>query len=88
MKKLEITGLQSLFAPHIYSVDQVVAGKQAPDLFLYSAGRLNVDQRRWLVIEDAIHGVMAAIAAGMTPIGFVGGGHAGPGPDHHHHRSW
>lgn len=79
LKKLEITGLQSLFAPHIYSADHVNAGKPAPDLFLHSAAQLDVDPRRCLVIEDSVHGVLAAIAAGMTPIGFVGGGHCDVG---------
>jgi HAD superfamily hydrolase (TIGR01509 family) len=79
VKKLEITGLQSLFAPHIYSADHVKAGKPAPDLFLHSAAQLDVDPRRCLVIEDSVHGVLAAIAAGMTPIGFVGGGHCDVG---------
>lgn len=79
LKKLEITGLQSLFAPHIYSADHVKAGKPAPDLFLYSAAQLDVDPGRCLVVEDSVHGVLAAIAAGMTPIGFVGGGHCDAG---------
>jgi len=79
LRKLEITGLQSLFAPHIYSADHVKAGKPAPDLFLHSAAQLDVDPGRCLVIEDSVHGVLAAIAAGMTPIGFVGGGHCDAG---------
>ena len=79
MRKLEITGLQSLFAPHIYSADHVKAGKPAPDLFLHSAAQLDVYPGRCLVVEDSVHGVLAAIAAGMTPIGFVGGGHCDAG---------
>ncbi|MEQ5788096.1 HAD family hydrolase [Erythrobacter sp. NFXS35] len=79
LKKLEITGLQSLFAPHIYSADQVKTGKPAPDLFLHSAAQIEVDPIRCLVIEDSVHGVLAAKAAGMTPIGFVGGGHCDKG---------
>ena len=79
VKKLKITGLESLFAPHIYSADHVKAGKPAPDLFLHSAAQLDVDPGRCLVIEDSVHGVLAAIAAGMTPIGFVGGGHCDVG---------
>lgn len=79
VRKLEITGLQSLFAPHIYSADHVKAGKPAPDLFLHSAAQLDVDPGRCLVVEDSVHGVLAAIAAGMTPIGFVGGGHCDAG---------
>lgn len=78
-RKLEITGLQSLFAPHIYSADHVKAGKPAPDLFLHSAMKLGFDPVRCLVIEDSVHGVLAAKAAGMTPIGFVGGCHCDEG---------
>lgn len=79
VRKLEITGLRSLFAPHIYSADHVKAGKPAPDLFLHSAAQLDVDPERCLVVEDSVHGVLAAIAAGMSPIGFVGGGHCDTG---------
>ncbi|MDP2131059.1 MAG: HAD family hydrolase [Erythrobacter sp.] len=79
VRKLEITGLRSLFAPHIYSVDHVRTGKPAPDLFLHSARWLEVDPSRCIVIEDSVHGISAARAAGMTPIGFVGGGHGDPG---------
>jgi beta-phosphoglucomutase-like phosphatase (HAD superfamily) len=31
-----------------------------------------------VVVEDSPTGVTAAVAAGMTPIGFVGGSHAAP----------
>lgn len=79
VKKLEITGLQSLFTPHIYSADHVKIGKPAPDLFLHSAAQLDVDPGRCLVIEDSVHGILAALAAGMTPNGFVGGGHCDVG---------
>jgi HAD superfamily hydrolase (TIGR01509 family) len=79
LKKLEITGLRSLFAPHIYSADHVKVGKPAPDLFLHAAAQIEVDPISCLVIEDSIHGVSAAKAAGMIPIGFVGGGHGDSG---------
>ncbi len=78
-RKLEITGLGPLFAPHIYSVDHVTRGKPAPDLFLYAAEALEIDPHRCLVVEDSAHGIKAARAAGMTPIGFVGGGHVDDG---------
>jgi len=39
--------------------------KPAPDLFLAAAGRLAVDPRECLVIEDSRNGVTAAKAAGM-----------------------
>lgn len=78
VRKLEITGLKSLFDPHIYSSDHVRVGKPAPDLFLHSAAQLAVDPSCCFVIEDSVHGVSAARAAGMTPIGFVGGAHGDP----------
>lgn len=46
MKKLEITGLPSMFAPHIQSADHVKAGKPTPDLFLHSAAQLDARSRK------------------------------------------
>ncbi len=79
VKKLEITKLAELFAPHIYSVDAVSSGKPAPDLFLHAAKQIEVPPERCAVIEDSINGIRAARAAGMLPIGFVGGSHADQG---------
>jgi beta-phosphoglucomutase-like phosphatase (HAD superfamily) len=31
------------------------------------------------VIEDSVHGIHAAVAAGMRALGFTGGSHCGPG---------
>jgi beta-phosphoglucomutase-like phosphatase (HAD superfamily) len=56
----------------------VAHGKPAPDLFLYAAEQLRVAPARCLVIEDSPAGIDAAIAAGMTAIGFSGGSHCGP----------
>ena len=77
-RKLEITGLDRLLSPNIFSADHVRKGKPAPDLFLYSAAQLKTEPRNCAVIEDSVNGVKAAKAAGMLPIGFVGGGHADP----------
>lgn len=79
MRKLAITRLAHLFSNHIYSADNVRFGKPAPDLFLHAAKMLGVSPDRCAVIEDSVNGVLAARAAGMTPIGFVGGGHADTG---------
>lgn len=73
--KLEMTGLAPLFAPHIYSTEQVARGKPAPDIFLFAAERLGVEPRNCLVIEDSLNGVRAGRAAGMAVWGFIGGGH-------------
>jgi beta-phosphoglucomutase-like phosphatase (HAD superfamily) len=51
----------------------VIKGKPAPDIFLHTAGRLEVQPSQCIVVEDSAAGVTAAAAAGMMPIGFVGG---------------
>jgi HAD superfamily hydrolase (TIGR01509 family) len=75
---LTLTGLHARFAPNIFSALQVVNGKPAPDLFLFAAAQMQVPASRCLVIEDSIPGVIAARAAGMTVLGFHGGGHCRP----------
>jgi HAD superfamily hydrolase (TIGR01509 family) len=75
---LRVTGLADLF-DNIFSATQVARGKPAPDLFLHAAQQLGARPGECLVIEDSPAGVQAALAAGMRVIGFVGGGHCGPG---------
>jgi HAD superfamily hydrolase (TIGR01509 family) len=72
---LTLTGLWDYFAPHIYSSEQVVRGKPAPDIYLLAAARLGVCAERCLVVEDAEHGTRAGKAAGMTVYGFTGASH-------------
>ena len=72
---LGVTGLWSLFDPHVFSAEAVARGKPAPDLFLFAADQMAADPVHCLVIEDSVAGVRAAVAAGMRTIGFVGGGH-------------
>jgi HAD superfamily hydrolase (TIGR01509 family) len=76
---LGLVGLYERFDPYIFSATMVARGKPAPDLFLYAAERMTADPARCVVIEDSLPGVAAAVAAGMTAIGFVGGGHCSPG---------
>jgi len=76
---LTSAGLYAQFAPRIFSATQVSRGKPAPDLFLLAAKEMNAPPARCLVIEDSAPGVTGAIAAGMTVLGFVGGGHCRPG---------
>lgn len=73
---LECTDLMRFFEPNIFSASHVTAGKPAPDLFLHVAGCMGKAPADCIVVEDSPAGVAAAAAAGMTPIGFVGGGHA------------
>ena len=60
----------------MFSASFVTAGKPAPDLFLHVAGSTGTAPADCYVVEDSPAGVSAAVAAGMTAIGFVGGGHA------------
>ena len=76
---LTCAGLYDLLAPHIFSASQVKRGKPAPDLFLFAAGQMQAAPARCLVIEDSLAGIAAAVAAGMTVLGFHGGSHCRPG---------
>jgi len=76
--KLELTGLLTYFGDNLFSATMVARGKPAPDLFLYAAEQLRAAPTRCLVIEDSAAGIDAAVAAGMTAIGFSGGSHCGP----------
>ena len=73
---LHATGLAPRFRDAVFSADGVAHGKPAPDLFLHAAERMGVRPERCLVVEDSAVGITAALAAGMVPIGFTGGGHA------------
>lgn len=75
---LKLTGLYERFAPNIYSATMVKRGKPAPDLFLFAAEKMGVAPADCVVIEDSPAGVMAAQAAGMAVIAFIGGSHIGP----------
>lgn len=74
---LESTDLIRFFEPNLFSANQVKRGKPAPDLFLLAAATMRVAPRDCIVVEDSPAGVAAAVAAGMTAIGFIGGSHAG-----------
>lgn len=76
---LTTTGLSPHLEPHIYTSAMVERGKPAPDLFLFAAAQHDVRPDQCLVIEDSLSGVVAALAAGMPVVGFVGGSHIRPG---------
>ncbi len=74
--KLKQAGLYEDFAPHIYSRDDVVNAKPAPDMFLLAAKKIGgFRPEECIVVEDSVTGSMAGVAAGMTVIGFVGESH-------------
>ncbi|EJF77673.1 HAD hydrolase, family IA [Bartonella sp. DB5-6] len=75
---LTIVDLYDLFEDTIFSAPEVGTKKTkpAPDVFLFAAQQLHAKPPNTIVIEDSLHGVHAAIAAGMRTIGFTGGSHS------------
>ncbi|HEV7341811.1 MAG TPA: HAD-IA family hydrolase [Sphingopyxis sp.] len=72
---LGLFGLGHHFGDHVYSADGWDRGKPFPDIYLAAANGLGVDPALCLAIEDSPTGAQAALAAGMTVIGFCGAGH-------------
>lgn len=72
-RNLALTGLTGYFGERIFSATDVEHGKPAPDLFLHAAERLGAEPARCAVVEDSVHGVEAALAAGMLPFAYAGG---------------
>lgn len=72
---LRRTGLGLHFGDRVFTGDQVTQPKPAPDVYLLAARTLGVPPARCLVVEDSVAGALAAHAAGMTVLGYVGGAH-------------
>ncbi|MET0942233.1 MAG: HAD family hydrolase [Mesorhizobium sp.] len=75
------TRLKPFFEGRIFSSLETPTGipKPAPDVFLFAANAMNADPARTFVIEDSVHGIAGAKAAGMRVIGFTGAAHTYPG---------
>jgi len=73
-------GLREVFAPHIFSAKDLGPDrvKPKPDIFLHGARQFGADPARTLVIEDSVHGIAGARAAGMRVVGFTGASHTYP----------
>jgi HAD superfamily hydrolase (TIGR01509 family) len=65
-------GLYERFEGRVFSATEVEHGKPAPDLFLHAAARMGWDPAECAVVEDSPAGVEAALAAGMTALGYAG----------------
>ena len=76
---LERSGVGDLFGATVSS-EQVARGKPAPDVYLETARRLEVDPRACVAIEDSANGLRAAHAAGM-PVIAAPNPHYPPGDD-------
>jgi HAD superfamily hydrolase (TIGR01509 family) len=74
-RAMEICGLWDRFGAHLDTASEVPKGKPEPDLFLLSASRAGLPPERCLVIEDSAPGMIAAEAAGIPSILYLGGGH-------------
>ncbi|MFM0155904.1 HAD family hydrolase [Paraburkholderia sediminicola] len=70
------TGLVKFFGDRLFCADAVPNPKPAPDVYLAAAQGVGLAPSACLVVEDSVTGVTAATAAGMTVLGFIGGGHA------------
>lgn len=70
-KTLRQTGLWDRFDGSMFSAEDVPNGKPAPDLFLQAAGWFGSDATGTVVIEDSPLGVQAALAAGMSVVGYA-----------------
>lgn len=64
---LKAIGLTDLF-DEVVTADDVKCGKPAPDIYLDTAERLEVNPKECLVLEDAAPGIMAAQSAGMQVV--------------------
>ena len=75
------TRLLTLFEGHVFSAMDLPEKrpKPAPDVFLHAAKEMKADPANCIVIEDSVHGIAGAKAAGMRVIGFTGGAHSYPG---------
>ena len=76
---LTITGIQSHFSTKIFSSELVKHPKPAPDIYQLAINSLGHNIEEIIVIEDSINGARAALSAGLTVIGFIGGSHILPG---------
>lgn len=73
-------GLKEVFGPYVYSAKDLGADrvKPKPDIFLHAAKQFGAKADRTLVIEDSVHGIAGARAAGMRVVGFTGASHTYP----------
>ncbi len=70
-RALRRVGLLDRFAGRVFSAEQVAQPKPEPDLHLHVAEVMGADPARCVVVEDTPTGVSAAVAAGMTALGFA-----------------
>lgn len=67
---LGATGLLERLKPVLFSASMVARGKPFPDLFLHAASQMGHAPDVCVVIEDAVAGVKAGVAAGMRVLAY------------------
>jgi HAD superfamily hydrolase (TIGR01509 family) len=72
---LQTCGIRQFFGDRIASSDRVERLKPAPDIYLLAAKLLGSPAGECIAVEDSRVGIVAARAAGMSPIGFCPPGH-------------
>ena len=73
---LNATKLIRFFDPHkLYSAEFVPKPKPDPDIYLWALQQTGFDRESTIAIEDSFAGVTAAVAAGLTVLGFCGASH-------------
>lgn len=79
--ELRHVGLWDRFRPYVFAATEVGTkrGKPAPDVFHFACAEFDVAPREAIVLEDSVHGVAAASAAGCRVVGFTGARHSFPG---------
>ena len=80
LMQLDKVGLSPFFGDFVFSGHDLPRTKPFPDVYLAAAASLQRDPRRCLVIEDALPGLQAGLAAGATVWGYCPweGGHTTP----------
>ncbi|MDP7641485.1 MAG: HAD family phosphatase [Alphaproteobacteria bacterium] len=68
---LEAVGLAQFFSRHLFTARAAGRAKPHPDLFLHAAGEMDFAPANCIVVEDSLHGVNGAVAAGMRVFGYA-----------------
>jgi beta-phosphoglucomutase-like phosphatase (HAD superfamily) len=72
-------GLEHHFGAHVYTTATLTHDKPDPEVYALAGEALGITPRRIVAIEDHVAGVKAAVAAGLSVIGFTAGSHIMPG---------
>ena len=68
---LQLLDLPAAFFDAVITGSDIERKKPFPDIYLFAASRCGVSPDRCFVVEDAVSGIQAGKAAGMTCIGFT-----------------